>query len=181
MSENCQFLVKKTESSATIPTRGSPDAAGYDLYACLTDNFKTKYEHSNFFSNIIPDNNDEKINNKMETDFSKCYIPKRSRLMIPTGISMAISSGYYARIAPRSGLALKHGIDVGAGVVDSDYRGQVQVILFNHTDEPFFVAPGDRIAQLIITKIETPEIEEITGDLPETLRGADGFGSTGKN
>lgn len=80
--------------------------------------------------------------------------------------------------APRSGLAWKHSIDVGAGVIDADYRGPVGVILFNHSDVDFEVKAGDRIAQLIIEKIVTPEVEEVD-DLDATERGSGGFGSTG--
>ena len=95
-----------------------------------------------------------------------------------TGMSISFPAGLYARIAPRSGLALKKSIDVGAGVVDSDYRGEVGVILFNHGDQDFEVKMGDRIAQLILEKIDTPVVEEVQG-LEETVRGSGGFGSTG--
>ena len=80
--------------------------------------------------------------------------------------------------APRSGLALKHSIDVGAGVIDADYRGPVGVILFNHSDADFAVKPGGRIAQMIIEVIATPEVAEVE-DLDATVRGEGGFGSTG--
>ena len=80
--------------------------------------------------------------------------------------------------APRSGLAWKHSIDVGAGVIDADYRGPVGIILFNYSDEAFEVKPGDRIAQLILEKIVTPEVL-LVDDLDSTVRGAGGFGSTG--
>lgn len=80
--------------------------------------------------------------------------------------------------APRSGLALKHAIDVGAGVIDADYRGPVGVILFNHFDVDFEVKVGDRIAQLILEKIVTPAVLEVE-DLDSTTRGEGGFGSTG--
>jgi dUTP pyrophosphatase len=83
---------------------------------------------------------------------------------------------FYA--APRSGLAWKHSIDVGAGVIDADYRGPVGVILFNHSDQDFEVKVGDRIAQLIIEKILTPKALEVE-DLDSTFRGVGGFGSTG--
>lgn len=81
-------------------------------------------------------------------------------------------------VAPRSGLAWKHSIDVGAGVIDADYRGPVGVILFNHSDADFEVKVGDRIAQLIIEQIITPNVIEVD-DLDSTERGAGGFGSTG--
>jgi deoxyuridine 5'-triphosphate nucleotidohydrolase len=80
--------------------------------------------------------------------------------------------------APRSGLAWKHFIDTGAGVIDADYRGEVKVLLFNHEDSDFAVKQGDRVAQLIIERIATPEIV-VTDDLDASERGAGGFGSTG--
>ena len=95
-----------------------------------------------------------------------------------TGLSISFPAGLYARIAPRSGLALKKFIDIGAGVVDSDYRGEVGVVLFNHGDQDFQVKMGDRIAQLILEKIDTPPVEEVQC-LDDTVRGTGGFGSTG--
>ena len=81
-------------------------------------------------------------------------------------------------IAPRSGLAVKHFIDVGAGVVDFDYRGNVGVVLFNHSEEDFVVTKGDRVAQLILESISMASVEEVL-ELDDTTRGASGFGSTG--
>uniref|UniRef100_A0A0E0KH91 Deoxyuridine 5'-triphosphate nucleotidohydrolase n=1 Tax=Oryza punctata TaxID=4537 RepID=A0A0E0KH91_ORYPU len=109
---------------------------------------------------------------------AETVVPARGKAMVPTDLSIAIPEGTYARIAPRSGLALKHSIDVGAGVIDADYRGPVGVILFNHSDTDFAVKPGDRIAQMIIEVIVTPEVAEVE-DLDATLRGEGGFGSTG--
>lgn len=80
--------------------------------------------------------------------------------------------------APRSGLAWKHSIDVGAGVIDADYRGPVGIVLFNFSDVDFAVKRGDRIAQMILERIETPEVAEVD-DLDPTERGVGGFGSTG--
>merc|ERR1719319_237928 len=91
---------------------------------------------------------------------------------------MAIPHGTYARLAPRSGLAWKHGIDVFAGVIDADYRGEVKVILYNTQDEAFTVKTGDRIAQLILEQIATPEVA-VVEDLEASVRGSGGFGSTG--
>ncbi|KAL6215892.1 hypothetical protein ACLB2K_015318 [Fragaria x ananassa] len=105
-------------------------------------------------------------------------IPARGKALVPTDLSIAVPEGTYARVAPRSGLALKHSIDVGAGVIDADYRGSVGVILFNHSDVDFEVKVGDRIAQLIIEKIITPDVMEVE-DLDCTVRGEGGFGSTG--
>ncbi|KAF8409948.1 hypothetical protein HHK36_002467 [Tetracentron sinense] len=105
-------------------------------------------------------------------------VPARGKALVPTDLSIGIPEGTYARIAPRSGLTWKNSIDVGAGVIDADYRGPVGVILFNHSDVDFEVKPGDRIAQLIIEKIITPEVLEVE-DLDSTVRGVGGFGSTG--
>lgn len=91
---------------------------------------------------------------------------------------MHLPLGTYGRIAPRSGLAAKHFIDIGAGVIDSDYRGEVKVLMFNFSEEEFKVSVGDRIAQLIVEKYTRTEIEEVT-DLTDSERGAGGFGSTG--
>eukprot|EP00523_Entomoneis_sp_CCMP467_P011085 CAMPEP_0168721646 /NCGR_PEP_ID=MMETSP0724-20121128/2191_1 /TAXON_ID=265536 /ORGANISM="Amphiprora sp., Strain CCMP467" /LENGTH=220 /DNA_ID=CAMNT_0008768297 /DNA_START=16 /DNA_END=678 /DNA_ORIENTATION=+ len=107
-------------------------------------------------------------------------IPKGERALVPTDLAVACPPGTYARIAPRSGLALKKGIDVGAGVIDADYRGPVGVILFNWGSEDFNIQQGDRIAQMILEQIVLPIVEEVVdGELPETTRGAGGFGSTG--
>ncbi|XP_062100636.1 deoxyuridine 5'-triphosphate nucleotidohydrolase-like [Humulus lupulus] len=105
-------------------------------------------------------------------------VPARGKALVPTDLSIAVAEGTYARIAPRSGLAWKHSIDVGAGVIDADYRGPVGVILFNHSDFDFEVKRGDRIAQLIIEKIITPDVM-VVDDLDATVRGTGGFGSTG--
>lgn len=93
-------------------------------------------------------------------------------------MAIGCPEGTYGRIAPRSGLAWKHSIDVGAGVIDADYRGNVGVILFNFSDKDFEVKKGDRIAQLILEKISYCDIVE-TSDLDDTSRGEGGFGSTG--
>jgi dUTP pyrophosphatase len=108
-------------------------------------------------------------------------VPARGKAVIPTGLAMAIPIGNYGRIAPRSGLAAKNFIDVGAGVIDADYRGEVKVLLFNFSEVDFKVNPGDRVAQLIIEKYTRTEIEEVTDgeDLNSTERGEGGFGSTG--
>jgi len=105
-------------------------------------------------------------------------VPARGKQLIKTDLAIAIPEGTYARIAPRSGLAWKNSIDVGAGVVDYDYRGNVGVILFNHSDENFLVKHGDRVAQLILEKICMAEVEEVD-HLFETTRNNGGFGSTG--
>jgi dUTP pyrophosphatase len=105
-------------------------------------------------------------------------IPPGSRAVVSTGIAIAVPEGTYGRVAPRSGLAAKHGIDVLAGVIDEDYRGEVGVILLNTDSTAFSIAAGDRIAQLVLEKIETPLVAVVT-DLGSTARGGGGFGSTG--
>ena len=100
------------------------------------------------------------------------------RKIISTGIAIEIPMGYYGRVAPRSGLAAKYGIDVLAGVIDSGYRGEIKVILFNSGNENFEVKIGDRIAQLIIEHHFNFEFQQVS-DLSDTDRGEDGFGSTG--
>lgn len=138
-----KIFVKKLREDAYLPTRGSENAAGLDLYSV-----------------------DEQI------------ITPGNRALIKTGISVAVEHGTYFRISPRSGLALKHGIDTMAGVVDSDYRGEICVILANLGDKPFSIMKGDRIAQGIVEVIQLAEVEEVE-DLDATNRGANGFGSTG--
>ncbi|QJP03662.1 deoxyuridine triphosphatase [Aviadenovirus cerasi] len=105
-------------------------------------------------------------------------VPAQGRALIPTDLSFHFPRGVYGRIAPRSGLAVKHFIDVGAGVIDPDYRGNVSVVLFNFSDSNFNVRRGDRIAQFILERHLTPDLEEVDR-LVETARGASGFGSTG--
>lgn len=144
---------KKLHPDAKLPTRGSEHAAGYDLCA-VEDAFL--YPPASVFSGV-----------------------RIERQVIRTGLSIAIPPGCYGRIAPRSGLAAKHGIDVLAGVVDFDYRGEILVVLVNLGDMPFSVSAGDRIAQLILESIETPE-PEWANELPDTARGENGFGSTGR-
>jgi len=100
------------------------------------------------------------------------------RGLVPTDLSIACPPGTYGRIAPRSGLAMKKGIDVGAGVIDADYRGPVGVILFNWGKDDFEIKVGDRIAQLILEVIVLPDVVECE-DLNATIRGQGGFGSTG--
>ena len=138
-------LFVKLEEGAQIPTKGSKDAAGYDLYA---------YE-----------------------DIS---IEAGERALISSGISISIPEGCYGRVAPRSGLACKFSIDVGAGVIDRDYRGIVKVLLINNGKEKFEAAKGTRMAQLILEYYNSPKII-IKDNLDETERADGGFGSTGNN
>lgn len=136
-------------------------------------------------------------------------IPPHSNGLVKTDLAIAMPDGCYGRVgatfvpfsipfvciirdkqpqpslekiqitAPRSGLALKHQIDVGAGVIDADYRGNIGIVLFNHSDKPFKVYQGDRVAQLILEKICYADVEDVRTTLDETNRGTDGFGSTG--
>ena len=106
--------------------------------------------------------------------------PQKSAL-IPTGISIAIPEDTEVQIRPRSGLAAKSSISVlnSPGTIDSDYRGEIKIILFNHGKDEFIINNNDRIAQMILMPIIKAEFEEVE-DLPKTLRGSGGFGSTGK-
>ena len=106
--------------------------------------------------------------------------PKTSSL-IPTGLSVAFSEDYEIQIRPRSGLAAKNNVSVlnTPGTIDSDYRGEIKVIIYNHGNDNFLIKNGDRIAQMVLTPVIKMELEEAL-DLPETIRGISGFGSTGK-
>jgi dUTP pyrophosphatase len=137
--------LKLLSEAAKTPTKGTDQAAGYDLYAA-----------------------------------QNAEIDPLKRALIKTNISIAIPKGYYGRIAPRSGLAYKNGIDVMAGVIDSDYRGDVGVILYNTGVDVFKVKQGDRIAQLIIEKCYVAEWD-LANDLSDTQRGEGGYGHTGKS
>ena len=101
--------------------------------------------------------------------------------LVPTGLSVAFSKEYEIQIRPRSGLAAKNNISVlnTPGTIDSDYRGEIKVILFNHSNDNFIIENNDRIAQMVLTPIIKMELEE-TNELPESIRGGGGFGSTGK-
>lgn len=101
------------------------------------------------------------------------------RAAVPTGLRVEIPPGCVGLIWPRSGLALRHGIDTLAGVIDSDYRGEVQVLLVNHGDAPFRIEAGDRIAQLVVQRVEHAAFRR-ADDLEDTSRGSGGFGSTGR-
>jgi dUTP pyrophosphatase len=105
------------------------------------------------------------------------------RVVVSTGLRVFLPDGVYGRIAPRSGLAVKHGLDVGAGVIDPDYTGEIRIVLFNHDMfNPFIIKPGYRIAQLILERALDPVSEEVfsvNDDLSETQRGQGGFGSSG--
>jgi dUTP pyrophosphatase len=107
-------------------------------------------------------------------------IPPRGKILAKTDIQIKVPHGTYGRVAPRSGLAWKQHIDIGAGVVDEDYRGNLGVVMFNHSEVEVNIKAGDRIAQLVCEKISYPEIQELE-TLDDTERGEGGFGSTGTN
>ena len=108
-------------------------------------------------------------------------IKSKTSSLIPTGLSVAFSEDYEIQIRPRSGLAAKNNISVlnTPGTIDSDYRGEIKIIIYNHGNNDFTINNGDRIAQMILTPVVKMELEK-TNDLPETIRGKGGFGSTGK-
>ena len=112
---------------------------------------------------------------------SSVTIKPKTSFLVPTGLSIAFSKDYEVQIRPRSGLAAKNNISVlnTPGTIDSDYRGEIKVIVYNHGNNDFFINNGDRIAQMILMPIEKMELEE-TNDLPKTIRGKGGFGSTGR-
>jgi dUTP pyrophosphatase len=101
------------------------------------------------------------------------------RAAVPTGVRLQIPPGHVGLVWPRSGLAVRHGIDTLAGVIDSDYRGEVRVVLVNHGHEPFHIAPGDRVAQLLVQRVERAAFTAAP-QIDATDRGRGGFGSTGR-
>jgi dUTP pyrophosphatase len=105
-------------------------------------------------------------------------IYSKTRKLVSTGLSTEFSDRYYLRVAPRSGLSLK-GIDIGAGVIDSSYRGEIKVLIINNSDSTYYIENGEKIAQLIMETCESPEIELKLDSLSQTTRGNGGFGSTG--
>ena len=138
---------QKLHPAAMEPLRMSPDAAGYDLFACLEEPLGLK---------------------------------PGKRIAVPTGIATDIPSGYEAQIRPRSGIALKLGLGVlnSPGTIDADYRGEIKVILINLGEEEIIIRPRMRIAQMIITQVQSPQFE-LCESLDSTLRADGGFGSSG--
>ena len=141
---------------------------------------------------LIKKTNKEVITPKYKTDGSsgvdlsaflekKVVIKPNSSELIPTGLQVAIPEELEIQIRPRSGLAAKESIGVlnSPGTIDSDYRGELKIILFNHSDKDFIINNGDRIAQMVLVPIVKMEFEEVDS-LPDTIRGQGGFGSTGK-
>jgi dUTP pyrophosphatase len=108
------------------------------------------------------------------------HLAPGARALVPTGLVLQLPLGFEAQVRPRSGLALRHGITVlnSPGTIDSDYRGEVQVLLANLGKDPFSIARGERIAQLVVARVEQAQLIEVAETAP-TLRGAGGFGSTG--
>lgn len=157
-------VIKNTNNE--LPKYETIESAGCDLRADLC-NITEKF----LFNSDIVYNLDNTI--------AYIQIHPGGRALIPTGLKMAIPSSYEGMVRPRSGLALKNGVTVlnTPGCVDADYRGDIGVILINHGCDPFDVHQGDRIAQLIINKIEQVEFE-VVNELDDTARGAGGFGST---
>lgn len=146
---NQTLKIKRLNPNAKLPTRATDGAAGLDLYACI----------------------DEPVT-----------LEPRGLYKIPTGIAIALPDrNTVGLIFARSGLGVKHGVSLSnaVGVIDSDYRGELQVGLCNLSGEPYTLSPGERFAQLVVLPVLTPEPEE-TDELCETERGAGGFGSTGK-
>lgn len=142
--------IKKLNEEATIPTRGSEYAAGYDLYACIPE--------------------------------ASVSFAGGETMKINTGIAMEIPTGYVGLVFPRSGLATKRGLRLAncVGVIDSDYRGEIMVAVYNDSKEIQTLNHGDRIAQIAIMPHLSVEFEE-TNSLEDTKRGENGFGSTGTN
>jgi dUTP pyrophosphatase len=102
-----------------------------------------------------------------------------ARAAVATALRLEIPPGHVGLVWPRSGLAVRHGIDTLAGVIDSDYRGELKVVLVNHGDEPFRIAPGDRVAQLLVQRVERVSFAA-AAEVADTARGGSGFGSTGR-
>lgn len=150
-----------------LPRYETPESAGCDLRAelnLINEKFLFNAEAFLTLDNVV----------------TELIIYPGGRALIPTGIKMALPVGFEAQVRPRSGLALKYGITVlnTPGTIDSDYRGDVGVVLINHGTEPFVVNQGDRIAQLVISQITQVQFVPVD-ELSETNRGTGGFGSTG--
>lgn len=140
--------VKKLHPNAKLPTYGSPEAAGADLYACLEE---------------------------------PVTIAPGEVFWVPTGVALEVPKGCAGLVYARSSLGAKRGLAPAnkVGVVDSDYRGEIRVVLLNHSKQPQIIEPGERVAQFLITPVLQPQYVE-TDDLTDTVRGAGGFGSSGK-
>ena len=148
-----KLKVKILDTGAKLPTYGSEYAAGLDLYSA--ENY------------IIKANSRECVNTGIALEWVKNNVFEEN------------PKDFYLRIAPRSGIALKNGIDVMAGVIDYDYRGKIKVILQNNSDMDFVIAEGDKISQAILTRIIRFSDIMLCDTLDDTVRGDGGFGSTG--
>ena len=151
------------KSSNKLPEYAHKGDAGFDLRANVEE-----IENSNYLFNAI------KLND------TTIILNPGGRVLIPTGLYMAIPEGYELQIRPRSGLALKHGITVlnTPGTIDADYRGEIMVLLINFSTENFVINDGERIAQMVLAKHEQCDFIEVN-ELDETERGAGGYGHTG--
>ena len=143
-----KIRVKKLHPNAILPTYGSSNAAGADLYACID---------------------------------APVTVAPGEVFWVPTGIALEVPVGYAGLVYARSSMGAKRGLAPAnkVGVVDSDYRGEIKVVLLNHSKQPQTIEPGERVAQFVITPVLTPQYEEVE-ELMDTDRGAGGFGSTGK-
>jgi dUTP pyrophosphatase len=150
MNETVQ--IRLLTPTARVPRRGSARSAGFDLFAA----------------------EDASVPGARADEDGRVAV---GRAVVPTGIALAIPPGLYGRVAPRSGLAVGCGIDVGAGVIDADYRDELRLLLFNLSAEPFEIRTGDRVAQIIFERIAEPELA-VVDELDAGDRGG-GFGSTG--
>ena len=159
--------VKLLRPGAKAPVRAKPRDVGYDVFADL----------SAVEGQFLLDVPERGLRSGLVTN-GEAKIQPALRAKIPLGFAAALRDGTYGRIAERSGLAEKHGIRIGGGVVDPSYRGELMAVVFNNGTEPFVVRHGDKIAQIVIERVETPDVV-IVDELDETERGALGFGSTG--
>jgi dUTP pyrophosphatase len=163
-----------------LPKYETVGAAGLDLMANLPCNLENSSKAASDLE--IKGKNFEKIGryNDGKPEEVIIVISPKGRVLIPTGLFIEVPVGYKANVLPRSGLALKAGITVAnsPGLIDEDYRGEVGVILINHSDSNYIIKNGDRIAQLVLTKYEKIEFNEVN-ELGDTNRGEGGFGSTG--
>lgn len=165
-------------TTTQLPNYETPASAGMDVRANF-DNIVEKF----LFNTTIKESENVYINVKGETRhlIESITINPGGRALIPTGLRVAIPEGYEIQVRPRSGLALKNGITLlnTPGTIDADYRGDIGVIVINHGTEPFTIMAGDRIGQIVLNKVERIEWKEVD-NLPDTIRGEGGFGSTGK-
>lgn len=165
-----QVEVLNLSNTLELPEYATELSAGLDLRACFDVKGRCK---------VITEDN---TNLSFDLNISSVItLPPRGRALIPTGIKLGLPVGFEAQVRPRSGLAIKNGITVlnTPGTIDADYRGEVGVILINHTDEDFTIKHGDRIAQLVITKYEKITWNPVQS-LDVTERGEGGFGHSGK-